>query len=156
MKIALFSAASLMLCSCASTQHIAPRFTAPSTTTIQKAHVEAESHVAKAKEIVKTLTISDPADQAKVDALTQELDETQDALAAAEGARDSLDTQLNTQTKQANVLADNYDKAGAQITSLQQSRHGWVKRFWIAAGLLAAAGIWIFRKPLMMAAGGFI
>ncbi len=143
-----------LLVGCASAPHVAPRFDKPSTVPIRQAQRAASDHVAKAKDITRTLTIRVPEDQVKVDALTKELDETQAALQQVEGARAALDTQLEAQTNRANQLATDYDKSSAQITSLHESRHHWVKLFWYAFGALTLALVWIFKKPLMMFAGG--
>jgi hypothetical protein len=147
-------AASLLFASCASQQHIAPRFVQPSTAPIQKAQAVTHTNIQKAQEIVKTLTITLPPDQTKIDALSQALNDAQTSNDQIEGARAALETQLKSQTDTANTLASNYDKAGAQIVGLQESRHGWVKRFWMASGLLLLAGLWIFKKPILAMVGG--
>jgi septal ring factor EnvC (AmiA/AmiB activator) len=165
----LITLSACFLCaSCATQQRLAPRFVAPSTAPIAKAQaaiaqrqVETQQHIQKAQEIVKTLTITLPADKLKVDALTEELNSAQasnDQLRtendSLKGANEQLTTQILGQTQQANQLATDYDKCGAEKVQLAESRHGWVKRFWIASGLLLLAGLWIFKKPLLMMAGG--
>lgn len=145
----------LLLTGCASAPHNAPRFTEPSTAPIRKAIATAKSKVESAKQ--KTVVIGEECPQAKamVYALTQDLDGATAELSTAEGARDQLQAELTREIKQANELANDYDKAGAQITLLKESRHGWVKRFWMASAALLVCGIWIFRRPLLAMLGGF-
>jgi hypothetical protein len=160
--------AAVSLAGCATAPQMAPRFVQPSTAPIQasvkairEANASTKAHITQATVIVRTIHLSLPEDQLKIDALTAELDAASNAVAVssekaaeAEGARDALDVQLRGTTELANKLADAYDKQGATITSLRESRHSWVKRFWIASGIALAAGLWIFRKPLLMVAGG--
>lgn len=84
------------------------------------------------------------------DAVTQ----AEAATAQAEGARTQLDTQLKDTTDKANALARNFNTSQVQILALKDSRHSWVKRFWEAAGLLVLSAAWIFKRPLMLMAGG--
>ena len=160
--------AACLCASCATAPRVAPRFTQPSTTTItaqhkaiKEANASARQHIEAAKTL--TLQIHDPADQKAIDELSAQLDAADAAVAqsdaradAAEAALAQLDTQLKDETTICNQTADAYDKAAVVITGLQESRHGWVKRFWIASALLVAAGIWIFHKPLLMMAGGVL
>lgn len=163
--LALLSA--LYLVGCATAPSVAPRFVQPSTAPLQAAHkaivtanTETKAHIDKAQVIVRTLHLALPEDQLKIDALSKELDMASNAVsvsnekaAQAEGARDALDVQLRGTTALANQLATAYDKQGATITGLKQSRHGWVKRFWIATAIAGLAAVWIFKKPLLMLTG---
>src|SRR5882724_4539565 len=108
----LIALGALCLCSCATQQHMAPRFVQPSTAPIQKAQAATHVSIQKAQEIVKTLTITLPPDQTKIDALSQALNDAQTSNDQIEGARAALETQLKQQTDTANTLASNYDKAG--------------------------------------------
>jgi FtsZ-binding cell division protein ZapB len=142
--------AAFAVSSCATAQHVAPRFVAPSTAPIAKAQVaiskrqvETAQHIQKAEEIVRTLTIRLPEDKIKIDALTTELMDAQtsnDQLRtendSLKGANDSLTAQIGTQTAQANQLSDNYNKAQLQIISLEASRHKYVKAAWLFGGIL--------------------
>ena len=156
------AAISLSLFAC-QTPRTAPRFNAPSTAPIAESTKKARQHVTsarvKTKEIEATIA-KEPASETtstlklQVYDLEMDLDNAIGALDTSEGARLQLDAQLKTQAKQANDLADNYDKAQVQITSIAASRHEWVVKFWYSTGLLALAVAWIFRKPLLMLAGG--
>lgn len=157
----------LLLTGCASGPAKAPRFVQPSTVPIHKAIAVTQQHqsnvaakLQKAKTVTASLSDACPQAKDKIDALTQDLEDAYAdnqlalmSLQSAEGARDQLQTELASQVKQCNQLASDYDKAGAQITSLKESRHGWVKRFWIAAGAGTLCLIWIFRKPLLLLVG---
>lgn len=165
---ALIALTALVLPGCATRLQTAPTFDQPSTTAIRTSLTVVHASHVKAQEAVKTTahdldTILDACPQAKAIivqaqlALTQASTAVADAEAAtaqAEGARDQLDTQLKQTTDKANALARNFLQSQSQITALQQSRHSWVKRFWMAAGMLTLAAVWIFRKPIMLMAGG--
>ena len=145
----------------------APHFIAPSTAPIAKAQkaiavqqVATRQHIQKAQEIVKTLNLTLPADKLKVDALTQELNEAQASNDQLKTDNDNLLTdnttltnQIAQQTGACNAVAQNYDKQVIETQKAEASRHGWVKRFWIATGLLTVAGIWIFKGPLLALTG---
>ena len=162
----------LLLTGCASAPHAAPRFVAPSMEPVRKAIAVAQSSVKTAQthannarqdlRAVESAVLSGDNANLKIeltsalgeiDALSDELTNTQAALANAEGANTQLQTELVTQVDQANKLASDYDKSSAQITSLKESRHGWVKRFWIATAAAAGCLIWIFRKPILLLVG---
>lgn len=159
--------AALWLVGCATAPVMAPRFVQPSTAPLQAAHkaitaanAQTQAHIGKAQVIVRTLHLSLPEDQLKIDALTQELDDASNAVAdstakaaQAEGARDALDVQLRGTTALANQLAAAYDKQGLTITGLQASRHGWVKYFWMATAVAVVEGLWIFKGPLLALTG---
>lgn len=157
------------------------QFSQPSTLPIQKAHTvihEQNSIITtQHKEAQKQLTttaqdldkILDACPQAKVIiaeaqfsvAKAQEAvaaaetarDISDNARAQAEGAREQLDHQLKDQTDNANAVARDYESSKVQINSLKEARHSWVKRFWIAAGIATLAGLWIFKKPLLLMIG---
>lgn len=133
--------------------HKAPRFIQPSTVPIQKSISAAKTHVEQAKVIVRKVETACPQAAAQIDALNVSLDGALSELQTSEGARIQLETQLKTQTDQANALAADYDKASVTITSLKESRHRWVKWFWFSTAGLALCAAWIFRKPIMLAAG---
>lgn len=138
----------LLFTGCATAPRKAPRFNTPSTVPIQKAISTAKTKVQAAKE--KTVIIGEECPQARamVYALTQDLDGAMSELSTAEGARDQLQLELAVQVKQANDLADDYDKAAAQIESLKESRHRWVKWFAVESAVLSGVLLWLFRKPL--------
>ncbi len=158
----------LLFTGCASAPpRVAPHFIAPSTVPIAQAQqkisaqqVATQQHIQKAEEIVKTLTLTLPADKLKVDALSQELSEAQTSNDDLKIANDNL-ARANTdltkyvddQAAACNTVADNYDKQVIKTQAVEASRHGWVKRFWIAAAICVAAGLWIFKKPLLLLAG---
>jgi len=148
-------AAAICLCACA-TQHVAPRFQTPSTQVVSQSQKKVASNVASAKTKAKQIEQQekDPQLKIQIQSLQVDLDNALGELNTSSGALSQLQVQLDQQTKTANTLADNYDKAGAQITSLKVSRHRWVTYFWYSTGLLALAGVWIFRKPLLMLAAG--
>lgn len=147
--------AAMLLCSCAQTPRIAPRFVAPSTAPLAVSHKQATTHVEAAKEKAKQLeTEVAPELKLQVAALEVDLDNALGDLNTSEGQRQQLDTQLAQEADRSNKLADNYDKAAVKITNLEVSRHKYVKLLFYAVGALALAGAWIFRKPLLMLAGG--
>jgi len=92
----------------------------------------------------------DPALKLQIVALQSDLTNALTELNQANGQGLQLQYQLDQQTKAANALATDYDKASAQITSLKTSRHRWVTYFWYSSGLLALASLWILRKPLLL------
>jgi hypothetical protein len=157
----------LCLTSCATAPSTAPHFVAPSTAPIVQAQqkiavqqVATQQHIQKAEDIVKTLTLTLPEDKQKVDALTAELEAAQASNDELKTYNDNLQVQatdlkdeLDKQTAACNAVAQNYDKQIIANTALQASRHGWVKRFWIATALAAAAGLWIFKGPLLALTG---
>jgi FtsZ-binding cell division protein ZapB len=159
--------AALFMVGCATQPATVSHFIAPSTVPISQSQskiavqqVATETHIKKAEAIVKTLTLTLPEDKTKVDALTAELEAAQASNDELKTYNDNLQVQatdltneLNKQTAACNTVAQNYDKQVVQNTALQASRHGWVKRFWIAAGLCLAAGIWIFKGPLLALTG---
>ena len=159
--------AALFLVGCATAPAPAPHFIAPSTAPIVQAQqkiatqqVATGQHIQKAEAIVKTLTLSDPADKVKVDSLTQELESAQASNDQLKTYNDNLQVQatdlkdeLDKQTAACNTVAQNYDKQVVANTALQASRHGWVKRFWLAAGAATLAGLWIFKGPLLALTG---
>jgi septal ring factor EnvC (AmiA/AmiB activator) len=153
----------LLFTGCASTPRPAPHFIAPSTVPIAQAQQKiavqqatTHQHIQKAEEIVKTLTLTLPADKLKVDALTRELSEAQtsndqlktdnDDLAKA---NTDLTKYVDDQAAACNTVADNYDKQVIKTQAVEVSRHAWVKRFWIATVAAAVSAAWIFRGPLM-------
>lgn len=154
MTRALLGLIALGFCSCATT-HTAPRFDKPSTQTIAKATKKAIGHVQSAQGKLDELQKSHQELKLQIASIKVDLDSALTDLNTSEGARKQLETQLKDQTAKANALADSYDKAGVQITSLKASRHRWVKYFMYSSGLLALAGVWIFRKPLLLLASGF-
>ncbi len=159
--------AALFLVGCATAPAPAPHFIAPSTAPIVQAQqkiavqqVATKEHLQKAQDIAKTLTLSLPADKLKLDALTAELEAAQVSNDELKTYNDNLQVQatdlkdeLDKQTAACNTVAQNYDKQVVANTALQASRHSWVKRFWIASALAAAAGIWIFKGPLLALTG---
>lgn len=147
------SLALLLFSGCATAPRKAPRFDQPSTVEIRKAIALARTHIQHAKTVVAAVSIACPDQKPQIDAISSDLDGALSELQTSEGARAQLDIQLTQQTDRANQLADDYDKSGATITSLQQSRHGWVKRFWMVTGALTLAAAWIFRKPLLALTG---
>jgi len=42
----------------------------------------------------------------------------------------------------------------AKVIAVEASRHKYVKFMWYSIGLNVLAGLWIFKKPIMMALGG--
>ena len=159
--------AALFLAGCATAPQPAPHFIAPSTAPIVQAQkkiavqqVATQQHIQKAQDIVKTLTLTLPADKLKVDALTQELNEAQASNDELKTYNDNLQVQatdlkneLDKQTSACNTVAQNYDKQVIENTALQASRHGWVKRFWVASAIAAALGLWTFKGPLLALTG---
>lgn len=143
----------LSLSSCATAPRVAPRFVQPSTAPIQRATAATKKHIESAKVIVREVEKECPDAAPQIVALNADLDGALNELQTSEGARVQLETQLSAQTQQANTLADNYDKAGAQITSLRESRHGWVKWFWYSAAANIALLAWIFKGPLLRLIG---
>ncbi len=166
-SLGVLSWAAIFLVGCASTQ-MAPQFRAPSTVPIQQAHEkvqkaqkETKSHITKAQEIVRTIHLSLPEDQTKIDALTNELTEAQtslstaeQALAESEGARASLTEQVGQLTKDCNTVATNYNKVKPELVSVTHKYH---RDKFILTGLLAAAGGFIAwkLKPLLALAGPY-
>jgi uncharacterized lipoprotein YmbA len=159
--------AALFMAGCATAPPPAPHFIAPSTAPVVEAQkkiavsqVATAQHIQKAEEIVKTLTLTLPEDKTKVDALTAELEAAQASNDQLKTDNDNLQTyagqlknDIDQQTAACNTVSQNYDKEVVANSALQVSRHGWVKRFWIAAGLCLAAGIWIFKGPLLALTG---
>jgi hypothetical protein len=155
-----------LLCSCATRSPSVP-FVQPSTTPIKQAHaIIQKEHLAAKQHIAVTANdlnqILDACPQAKaiiaqaqfnLSEARDSVDAAEAARAQAEGARDQLDLQLKDQTDTCNAVARDYESSKVQINSLNESRHGWVKRFWIVSGLLVAAGIWIFKGPLLALTG---
>jgi hypothetical protein len=138
--LALF--VSIFMVGCVSPPPI-PTFQKISLQPISVEHKAAISHVAKAKEIVKTLTITLPADKEKIDALSQELDQTQDALQRAEGLVTAKQQEADKQTSLANQEAQAHAKAEVEIGTLKISRHRYVKLLLWSALLNVAAIGWI-------------
>jgi len=127
---------------------------------IQKEHTIAKAQIAATADDLDKILDACPAAKAIIAQAQFDLSKARDAVdaadaatAQAEGARDSLDTQLKQQTDSCNAVARNYETSKVQISTLETSRHTWVKRFWIASGLLVAAGIWIFKGPLLALTG---
>lgn len=144
----------LLLCSCATSQHIAPRFDQPTTAVIADANKKAVQHIQQATQQATQIEKQFPLAAPMVFALSRSLDDARNELGVSEGARIQLQSQLKTQTDKANDLARNYDNSALSITALKTSRHRWVNYFWMSTGLLTAALVWIFRKPLLLLATG--
>jgi len=144
--LSLFCA--LFLIGCATPPPI-PTFQKVDLSNISREHKTAVTHVAKAKEIVKTLTITLPADKEKIDALSSELDQVQDALQRAEGAVAAKQQEADKQTTLANQEAKAHAQAEVTIGTLKVSRHRYVKwlMYSLAANLALVAwatkGIWM-------------
>lgn len=123
----------LVTSGCASPPAVAPRFSAPSTAPIARAQAqiaqkqqETKGHIQKAEQIVRTLTIHDPQDKVKIDALSAVLDEANASNDDLKLENDSLKTdndtltaQLTTETQNANKLAADYDTLHAQNDKAQ-------------------------------------
>jgi Skp family chaperone for outer membrane proteins len=154
MRCLILALAAIALCSCASAPRTAPRFSAPTTKHIQQSAQSAKGHVQDAKKQAEGLAKEAPQLKLQITALQISLDGALSDLNTLEGARKQLQAELALQTKQANNLADNYDKASAQITSLKTSRHRYVKYCWYLGGLLALSVVWILRRPLLLLIGG--
>lgn len=154
-RLSYAAALALFLSACASPPRAAPRFDRPSTVAIAVAHKQAQTHIAAARDkAVELANVVPPEFKLRIDSLETDLDSASSDVAASEGARKQLDAQLEQQTTRANTLADNYDKANAKIVDLQVSRHRYVKLLWGAVLLIIIEGVWIFRRPLLMLAGG--
>ncbi len=159
--------AALLLAGCATAPPPAPHFVAPSTAPIVESQhkisvqqVATKEHLQKAQDIAKTLNLTLPADKLKVDALTAELEAAQASNDQLKTDNDNLSTytgrlkdELDQQTAACNTVSENYSKEIVANKTLQESRHGWVKRFWIAAAIAGAAGLWIFKGPLLALTG---
>lgn len=144
-----------MLSSCASAPHAAPRFVAPTTIALAVAHKAAQTHIAAAQDkAVELANVVPPEFKLRIQSLETDLASASSDIAASEGARQQLDAQLAQESQRANTLADNYDKSNAQIVDLQVSRHRYIKLLWGAVLLVIIEGVWIFRRPLLMIAGG--
>ena len=143
----------LLFGGCASAPKTAPRFTVPSTAPLEQAHKSAIKHIETAKTQIITIEKECPQAKEQINALSLSLDQAESELQTSEGARIQLQTELTREVKQANALADNYDKSNAQITTLKESRHHWVKAFWLSTVAAAVSAAWIFRKPLLMLIG---
>ncbi len=143
----------LLFTGCATAPHAAPRYVQPTTIPIQKAIAVAQAHITAAQAKVVVIEKECPAAKPEIDALSTDLNGAYNELQTSEGARVQLDTQLKDMTEGYNQLADRYDKSAIQIEGLQESRHGWVKRFWLATVAAAVSAAWIFKKPLLLLAG---
>lgn len=143
----------LFLTGCATAPRTAPRFTVPSTAPLEQAHKSAIKHIETAKTQIITIEKECPQAAVQINALSLSLDQAESELQTSEGARVQLQTELEREVTQANQLATDYDKASARITGLEESRHGWVKRFWLATAIAGMCCIWIFRRPLLMLIG---
>ena len=156
MKNVILLSIAMALCACSTVPRVAPRFDTPSTKPIQQSTTKAVSHVQAAQQKAKVIEAAekDPAIKLQIDSLQVDLGNALTELNTSKGEIAQLDTQLQQQTTKANSLADSFDRSSAQLTSLAASRHRWVKYFWYSTGLLALAGVWIFRKPLLMLASG--
>ncbi len=167
MKLYLLLPVLLVFTACG-TMHNPPTFTAPSTRPIEQAHErigksqkETASHISKAKEIVKTLHLSLPEDQRKIDALTAELDGAQSALSDAnaalsesEGARKAVDEQNLALVKRANVVSDTLRTIEPKLATVTHKYH---RTKTILAGLASgfvALLLWKF-KFLLAALGPY-
>lgn len=136
---------------CASAPPPPPRFVAPSTEPIARAHAAATKHLEAAAEKIKIIETECPGSKATIAALTTDLAGAKSELVTSENERVKLDTENKKIAAVGNWYADAYTAEQKQISELKQSRHGWVKRFWLASAILTAAGAWILRRPLMAA-----
>lgn len=124
------------------------RFIAPSTEPIAAAHRAAVKHIESAEEKVKIIEVECPAAKAVITALSADLSGAKAELRTSEDERIKLAGQYDKQLGIANWYADAYTNDQKEIATLKQSRHDWVKRFWMAGIIAGAMAAWILRKPL--------
>lgn len=148
------------LIGCASTPRTAPRFTVPDTAPIRKAiAVTAEKQasvgqkIQKAQQTVALISNDCPGAKAEIDLLSTDLmdayadnKEAEFSIQLLKGANQQLEGELKGQVEQANQMAKDCDKCQVDKQALAESRHAWVKRFWIAA-LVAAGALVLIIKP---------
>ena len=149
--------AGLFLSACASTKPAPVTFVAPSVAPVKQAVTRVEQHVKGATDAAKKLEAECATKSAgwasAYETLNTELANAYAGLASAQDMADTLQRQANDFAQQANQVAAQRDAYYAKLDSLEASRHGWVKRFWLASGIAAALGLWTFRKPLMLLVG---
>lgn len=149
----LFVPLSLIVCSCASTKP-APVFHATSLAPVKQAVEKTASHVKSAQGAAARLDAECKEKSANWAAAWDDLkNELDAAYVSAQIANESVDAkqlEVNTANDAANKVANDYNKLLPQVDAVKASRHGWVKRFWIAAVAAAGMAAWTFRKPLML------
>lgn len=132
----------------------------PDTAPIRKAIAVTESKQAsvgqkiqKAQKTVTLISNDCPGAKAEIDSLSSDLMEAyadnKDAefsIQTLKGANQQLEGELTQQIAQANQMAKDCDKCQMDKQALAESRHGWVKRFWIAT-IVAAGAIALIVKP---------
>lgn len=146
----------MLLPACASTRP-APVFSATSLAPVKQAVQQTEAHVKSAQGAAARLDAECKEKSANWAAAWDDLkNELDAAYVSAQIANESVDAkqlEVNTANDAANKVASDYNKLLPQVDAVKASRHGWVKRFWIASSLLAVAGIWIFKRPLLALTG---
>ena len=150
----------LILSSCSSVPRTAPRFTVPDTAPIKKAIAVTQSKQAsvgqkiqKAQQTITLIANDCPGAKAEIDLLSSDLmeayadnKEAEMSIMVLKGANEQLEGELTQQVQQANQMAKDCDKCQVDKQALAESRHSWVKRFWIAA-LVAAGALALVIKP---------
>lgn len=132
-------------------------FTAPSVVPVTQSVDRTRGHITDAQKTVAELAKRLGDKDSMIVALNRSLDSAQTELRTAQNEIVKLDAQVKVQTIAANKLIDLNNKVEAQNVSLKASKHFWVKSTWYLGLALAAALIWIFKKPIFalirMAAG---
>lgn len=152
----------MVFASCASTRP-APVFQAPSLAPVEQAVTRVEQHVSGAKDAAKKLAEAtaeaNRKDKAWQDAYNQLTQEQDAAWLQIQSLKDELkgkQQEIDDLTSHANQVVDNYNKLIPQVESLRESRHAWVKKFWIAAGAALLLAAWTTKRlwlPLVAGMG---
>lgn len=112
-----------------------------------------EQHVSGAQGVAKKLADEcakkNAGWQSAYDQLMQELTNAQLAAQAAQDELKNKQTEIVSVVDSANkniaAVAKDRDAARAEIAPLKASRHGWVKRFWMASGVVVLLGAWVTK-----------
>jgi len=153
---ALGIAIGMLTAGCA-TQRVQPHFQAPSVAPVKQAVTTVEQRLQGAQKAAAALDKECAAKsagwQAAYDLLQKELSDAYLATQIAKERIDALDALNQELVGLANQVADDRDKQAAKSQAEHERGNKWLKLFLYASGLLVAAGAWILRKPLMLAAG---
>lgn len=117
----------LLLSACGTVTQ-APQFTKVSLAPVQTEVTTAKTHVQKAQAIVKQIEQKLPPEQLKLiaderDALLKELNDTQDALSRAEGAVSAKQTEVDTQTANANKVSQQLNTILPKYQAVEHKYH---------------------------------
>lgn len=145
------AACAFAFASCASAPQLAPKFVAPSVAPVEQAVTRVEQHVQGAQGAATKLAsaTTEPCKtkewQDAYTSLTQELNDSYLATQSSKAELEAYKTQVETQTASCNNVATAYNKIVPQLIAVEASRHGWVKRFWIAAGVSLLLAAWVTK-----------